>query len=365
MRINAQMVYMQTDIHPQACTVDDVIDLPIPEYLSLMEDLMQEKKYFLDRQKGNPWQGQNKRCLLVLGIGREDGILVDTQGSPYPMMTAFIPNARTIMQSHINQLADYAVNEGTGHSEDTKWETSYEELYNHFGANLTAENGNCKMLVKELQRRKEIDELTVTKDGIEVVYKPEYCKNLQEGERQIATRKLYATYGSGLNMGLMKIRCPNAELVGRGEIDGYELQFKGGRVIISEKSGGFVPVAVWKVPPSDTEKFYSWLKPAGTNRKSFPILLQDGRQINAIGFTTDYDYPFSLPSKGLYQEIYQGYLDHGFDINILTDALNNCTQGIYAKERGGKIEYRVPYKDEVDIVDEEECTEAQLGMMVP
>ena len=361
MRINAQMVQYQQKIIPQECTVDDVVDLSAPEYDAFMENLGLSKKCFIDRINANPWQGERRRCLLVLGIGREDGILVDTQGSAYAVRTAFIPNARTILQSHIKQLADYAVSEGTQHSEDTKWETSYEELYNHFGANITSTNGNCKMLLKELQRRQEIDELTVTEDGIDIVYKPEYCKNLVNDGKEVPARKLYAAYGRGLDMGLMKIRCPNTKLVGRGELEGYRLQFKGGQACITEKAGEFLPVAIWKVPPSDTEKFCSWLKPGGSKMKTFPVLMEDGKEIKAIGFTTEYDDPFLLPPKNLYHELYQGYLDHGFDINILTEALIDCTKGIYAKNRGARIEQRTPYQEEnVETVDEEECSETQL-----
>lgn len=360
MRINAQMI-QQEFIKPQACTIDDIVDLPTPEYISLMENLMQAKECFIKRLNANPWQGEYKRCLLVLGIGREDGILVDPQGSPYPKRVSFIPNARTILSNHIKQLADYAVSEGTEHSEDARWETSYEELYNHFGANITKDNGNCKMLVKELQRRKEIDELTVTEDGIGVVYKPEYCKNLQDGEKQIPARKLYVAYGSGLNMGLMKIRCPNAELVGRGEINGYELQFKGQQATVSPKENSAVPVAIWKVPPSDIEKFTSWIKHGGNKKQNFQVVLDNGQTINAIGYASDYDYYFTLPQKNLYQEIYQGYLDHGFDVGGLQKALNDCTQNIYAKERGGRIEHRTPYEERQEsVVVEDECTEAQL-----
>ena len=360
MRINAQMI-QQEFIEPQECTIDDVVDLPAPEYLSLMDNMVQAKECFINRLNGNPWQGERKRCLLVLGIGREDGILVDTQGSPYPKRTAFIPNARTIIQSHIKQLADYIVSEGAEHSEDTKWANSYEELYQHFGANITENNGNCKMLVKTLQRRKEIDELTVTEDGIEYVLKPEYCKNLQTEGRAIPARKLYAAYGSGLNMQLMKIRCPNAELVGRGEATGYKLQFKGTQATISPKENASVPVAVWKVPPSDIEKFTSWLQHGGNKKLTLQVVLNDGQVINTLGYTSGYDYPFLLPSKNLYQELYQGYLDHGFDVGILRGALNECAQGFYAKERGGRIEERTPYEVKSEIVvGEDECSETQL-----
>lgn len=44
MRINAQMIYKQEEIQPEACTVDDVIDLPAPEYLSLRKAFMRKSE---------------------------------------------------------------------------------------------------------------------------------------------------------------------------------------------------------------------------------------------------------------------------------------------------------------------------------
>jgi hypothetical protein len=39
-------------------------------------------------------------------------------------------------------------------------------------------------------------------------------------------RKLYAAYGSNINIVQMKMRCKEAYVVGRGEIDDYELEFR-------------------------------------------------------------------------------------------------------------------------------------------
>ena len=120
-------------------------------------------------------------------------------------------------------------------------------------------------------------------------------------------------------------------------------------------------MAIWKVPPSDMEKFTSWIKNGGNKKQNFQVAMDNGQTINAIGYASDYDYYFTLPQKNLYQEIYQGYLDHGFDVGVLQKALNDCTQNIYAKERGGRIEHRTPYEERQEsVVVEDECTETQL-----
>lgn len=78
----------------------------------------------------------------------------------------------------VKTLVDYAVSEGTQNTEDGSWETSYEELYNHFGVEISPNNEACKELAKALGQRKEVRGLTITEDGIDVSYDTLFCKNL-------------------------------------------------------------------------------------------------------------------------------------------------------------------------------------------
>lgn len=70
----------------------------------------------------------------------------------------------------IKALADYAVSEGTQNTEDGRWETSYEELYIHFGVEIECGNDTCKELAEALRQRREVRGLAVTEDGIDVSY---------------------------------------------------------------------------------------------------------------------------------------------------------------------------------------------------
>ncbi len=62
-------------------------------------------------------------------------------------------------KNKIRQLADYAINECCDHSEDCYWTISYDELYYHFGAEVTDTNENGRLLEEELRQREEINEL--------------------------------------------------------------------------------------------------------------------------------------------------------------------------------------------------------------
>lgn len=89
----------------------------------------------------------------------------------------------------IKALADYAVSEGAQNSENGQWETSYEELYNHFGVEIALNDEACKELAEEIRKRRGVTDLTITEDGIEVTYDTLFCKNLTaEGVAPILER---------------------------------------------------------------------------------------------------------------------------------------------------------------------------------
>ena len=56
-------------------------------------------------------------------------------------------------KSKIRRLADYAVRQCCDHSQDCYWTISYDELYYHFGAEVTDSNENGKLLEEELRLR--------------------------------------------------------------------------------------------------------------------------------------------------------------------------------------------------------------------
>lgn len=83
-------------------------------------------------------------------------------------------------QEKLKQLTNYAVREGLEHTEDGRWAISYDELYYHFGADISDTNENGKLLAEELRKKEEINELIMTEDCIEITYHMEYCENCQE-----------------------------------------------------------------------------------------------------------------------------------------------------------------------------------------
>ena len=80
----------------------------------------------------------------------------------------------------IKRLADYAVRQCCDNSENCYWSVSYDELYHHFGAEVTDTNENGKLVEKELRQREEINELIMTEDAIEMTCHLRYCPQCKD-----------------------------------------------------------------------------------------------------------------------------------------------------------------------------------------
>ena len=82
-------------------------------------------------------------------------------------------------KSKIKQLADYAVRQCCDNSENCYWSVSYDELRHRFGAEITDNNENGRLLEEELRQREEINELIMTEDAIEMTCHLRYCPQCQ------------------------------------------------------------------------------------------------------------------------------------------------------------------------------------------
>ena len=145
--------------------------------------------------------------------------------------------------------------------------------------------------------------------------------------------RYYIAYGSNLNIPQMRMRCPQAKIIGTSEIKDYELLFKGSQtgsyLTIEKKKGGSVPVAVWATTATDEaaldcyEGFPTFyykaemelhVKDTSTgkvqNRKCYVYIMHEDRQLGS-------------PSEFYVRTCLDGYRDFGFDEKILMKAVKN------------------------------------------
>ncbi|MCI9544074.1 MAG: gamma-glutamylcyclotransferase [Acutalibacter muris] len=146
-------------------------------------------------------------------------------------------------------------------------------------------------------------------------------------------KKLYVAYGSNLNKEQMRYRCPTAKFYGTGELQGYELQFKGRErsafATIAPKEGASVPVGLWEIQAKD-EKALDMYEgfPSHYFKENVPVQV-GGKEVNAMVYVMNLRMDFNLPSTSYYATVHQGYRDCGLDTAALEQALQSSTQHYY------------------------------------
>ena len=130
-------------------------------------------------------------------------------------------------------------------------------------------------------------------------------------------KKLYAAYGSNLNIMQMGIRCPHAKVVGVGKILNYKLTFCGVATIDPEDKC-VVPVAVWEINSHDEkalDKYESY--PVLYRKEYLDVQLSDKVLNNVMVYVMNSGVP-AIPSQGYFECILAGYEDVGIDPYYLT-----------------------------------------------
>ncbi|MDR1073956.1 MAG: DUF5049 domain-containing protein [Treponema sp.] len=133
-----------------------------------------------------------------------------------------------------------------------------------------------------------------------------------------AKKRLYAAYGSNLNLRQMVCRCPTAKVTGTAVMRNWRLVFNG-VATIERYRGGRVPVLVWELQPEDEaalDRYEGW---PSLYRKETVRMTLNGKRVRAMVYIMNHGRQ-SPPNFAYYNTIREGYESAGFDINTLRDA---------------------------------------------
>ena len=87
------------EIETTPCVVEKTIELNGSEYARFCQNLLDDHDFILENRKSMYVDTEGvSHCLLVLGEGSDDGILVESEGSSYARYSAYVPHARTLVQ---------------------------------------------------------------------------------------------------------------------------------------------------------------------------------------------------------------------------------------------------------------------------
>jgi hypothetical protein len=149
-------------------------------------------------------------------------------------------------------------------------------------------------------------------------------------------KKYYIAYGSNLNVKQMSHRCPTARPLGTATLDGWTLLFKGSKtgsyLTIEPKEGSSVPVAVWEVSERD-ERYLDHYEgyPNFYYKKDIEVtftglVTKRKRTRTAFVYIMHEDRPLGQPSKYYLEVCAEGYMNFGFDLTRLLQAVTDSKE---------------------------------------
>lgn len=138
-------------------------------------------------------------------------------------------------------------------------------------------------------------------------------------------KRFYIAYGSNLHLEQMKYRCHTATVVGKSELLGYRLIFKGtptnAYATIEENEGSTVPILVWDIKPQDEHNLDRYEGYPTFYYKKSLVIEVGGTEVQAMVYIMNEKAQIGIPSKRYYNTISIGYETAGFDVTFLEEAL--------------------------------------------
>ena len=143
-------------------------------------------------------------------------------------------------------------------------------------------------------------------------------------------KRYYIAYGSNLNIRQMRMRCPQAGVIGTAVIKDYELLFKGSLtgayLTIEPKKGSSVPVAVWEVTETDEaalDRYEGF--PTFYYKKEMELDIRDihtgkMRREKCFVYIMHEERKIGIPSLSYVRTCLEGYISFGFDEHYLSEA---------------------------------------------
>lgn len=165
------------------CVIEKIVELPEADYKYFKTAPLRDMP-FISENTDLMHQDENGvfHCLLVLGEGTSDGILIESEVYNYARYSSFMPGAREFLNVRLNQLAEQIIRESTQNTSNGTWSIYFDEIQERYHVPVSPNNGVGSMLQKILEARPELAELESMEDGFDMVFYLDYCPNLDKNE---------------------------------------------------------------------------------------------------------------------------------------------------------------------------------------
>lgn len=184
LNLKAVLERKASDYPTSDCVIEKIVELPEAEYRSFKAAPIRDMS-FIAENTDIMHRDENGvfHCLLVLGEGCSDGVLIEAEGYNYARYSSFMPGAREFVTARLNQLADQIIKESTQSTSNGTWSIYFDEIQERYHVPVSGSNGIGSMLKNILEARPELAELEPMEDGFDMVFYLDYCPNLEENEK--------------------------------------------------------------------------------------------------------------------------------------------------------------------------------------
>lgn len=191
MSINTVFQKKDCEINTEPCVIEKTVELTEKEYNHFYHNLLEDYS-FIAENSDCMYQDNNgvRHCILVLGKGITDGILVEAEGYGYARYSAFLPGARLLIEheqypsltahaDEMRRLTEKYVQKALDGQIDCQYNINFSEA-----RKLCRQSGfTDELFVEMLSERQEFEYVEQTDYGCYVTIAEPYLR--QEDERNL------------------------------------------------------------------------------------------------------------------------------------------------------------------------------------
>ena len=178
MKIKANLLNKPVNFQMDDCQIEKVVELPRDQFSALVITPLTNQPFIAENKRWMFADDSAVHCLLALGQGSDDGVLIYSGSYDYPRLAAYLPGMRDILNARLERAADFIVHQGTEATENGSWSISCEELEKQTGITVRRGNGLDGMLLEALMRRSEVASVSMTDTGIDMAYYLNFCPRI-------------------------------------------------------------------------------------------------------------------------------------------------------------------------------------------
>jgi len=151
--LKTELLHKPADFRLPDCQIAKIIELSGKDFDSHVARPNAYKDYITENKDlMGTWDGVN-HCLLVLGEGRSDGVLIEASGYDYARYTAYIPHARDFVEREMERLADFFMKDIAPDPKTGEIEIYLGDIAEHTGAEEIRDDSEiARMLYRALEK---------------------------------------------------------------------------------------------------------------------------------------------------------------------------------------------------------------------